>query len=98
MKHLPDILNRDFSDYHVEYRVHATKRMFQRSILPIDVETILYNGIIIEDYKDDFPLSSLLINGETQNRRPLHLVVGVNEKESKLVIITVYEPDSDKWE
>jgi len=81
----------------VEYRVHATKRMFQRSIHSNDVDEILNSGKIIEIYEDDFPLPSVLLSGKTYVQRSLHLVVGLNEYDLKLVIITAYEPDSNKW-
>ncbi len=98
IKHLSDIIKKDFNDYQIVFRIHATKRMFQRSINRIEVETILHNGIIIEEYKEDFPFNSILINGKTNDNRPLHLLVGVNSDEMKLIIITVYEPDPKKWE
>lgn len=91
-----DIIENSLINYEIEYRIHATRRMFQRDIHEDDVELILRNGIIIERYDDDFPLPSLLISGQALNR-PLHIVVGVNESERKLIIITAYKPDPDKW-
>lgn len=87
----------DVSSYVIEYRVHATKRMFQRNIAEDDVEKVLETGSIIERYDNDFPLPSVLINGISAIGRPLHLVVGVNQSETRLVIITAYEPDSERW-
>ncbi len=87
----------DTSRYVIEYRVHATKRMFQRNIAADDVEKVLETGSVIERYDDDFPLPSVLINGKTSTDRPLHLVVGINSPESRLVIITAYEPDPERW-
>ena len=83
-------------EYDIEYRVHATRRMFQRFIGDDDIERILEKGQVIEKY-DDFPLPSILLNGQTASGRALHVVVGVNESERKLVIITTYEPDPVKW-
>ena len=53
---------------------------------------------IIEKYDSDFPLPSVLINGKTSNNRPLHVVIGINSAENKLVIITAYEPGPIMWE
>jgi hypothetical protein len=84
-------------DYQIAYRLHASKRLFERQISDSDVETILKNGEIIERYDEDYPLPSLLINGMTENNRPLHCVVAVNEQEKQLIIVTVYEPNPLKW-
>ncbi len=84
-------------DYKIAYRLHASERMFTREISDKDVEYLLRRGEIIERYDDDYPLPSLLINGYTNNNRPLHLVVAVNETEEQLIIVTVYEPNPIKW-
>lgn len=84
-------------DYEIVYRLHASKRLFERQISDNDVEYLLKNGEIIERYDDDYPLPSLLINGHTENKRPLHLVVAINENEKQLIIVTVYEPNPIKW-
>ncbi len=87
----------ELADYAIEYRVHATRRMFQRDILEDDVEFILRKGSIIERYDEDYPLPSLLLNGRVSNGRQRHVVVAANSSERRLVIITTYEPDSLKW-
>jgi len=79
------------------FRVHATIRMFQRDINQEDVFHILNSGIIIEVYADDFPFPSVLINGETVLGKPLHAVVGYDASTQRIFIITVYDPDSQKW-
>ena len=84
-------------NYLISYRLHASKRLFEREISDNEVETILKNGEIIENYDDDYPLPSVLINGITENNRPLHCVVAINHNEKQLIIVTVYEPDPMKW-
>ena len=37
----------NLTDYAVEYRVHATRRMFQRQISEKDVEWLLAHGQVI---------------------------------------------------
>jgi hypothetical protein len=96
MGKLTDIIT-NLNDYDIEYRIHAARRMFQRDIYEDEVENIIKNGEIIEQYDDDFPLPSMLINGMTPKMRPLHMVLSVNYSEKKIIIITVYEPDSLKW-
>ena len=81
VKKLTDLINENLINYNIEYRIHATRRMFQRDIQECDIELLLKTGIIIEEYDDDFPLPSVLINGHTSTNRPLHLVTGINRQE-----------------
>lgn len=81
----------------MKYRIHATRRMFQRDIAEEDIELLIREGNIIESYDDDFPFPSLLINGKALSGKPLHVVVAVNRLEKILVVITAYEPDPLKW-
>ena len=97
MKKLTDIITGSLTNYDIEYRLHATRRMFHRDINENDIELILRDGNIIEQYNEDFPLPSVLISDHTSANRPLHLVVGVSRLEKKLIIITTYEPSSNKW-
>ncbi|MBN1980390.1 MAG: DUF4258 domain-containing protein [Chitinivibrionales bacterium] len=87
----------DLASWEIVFRVHATQRMFQRTISQNDVENILKSGKVIENYPNDTPLPSVLINGMTQSERPLHLVAAMDTVLKKLYIITVYEPDPQKW-
>jgi hypothetical protein len=79
------------------FRVHAIQRMFQRRISAQDVRDVLANGEVIEDYPDDVPYPSRLMLGWS-GARPLHVVVATNPATGDQVVITVYEPDSAKWE
>jgi hypothetical protein len=86
-----------WQNFDIEYRVHSTRRMFERGITPEDIENLLTNGIIIEQYPDDYPLPSILINGQTLTGEPLHAVIAINEPESKLIVVTAYKPNINKW-
>ena len=98
MGKINDLISGRLTEFDLEYRIHATRRMFQRNIHENDIEYVLKTGNIIEKYDNDFPLPSVLINGKTSNNRPMHLVIGINSAENKLVIISAYEPDSIMWE
>lgn len=87
----------EFYQYEVEYRIHASQRMFQRGITPEEIEKILTEGHVIENYSEDVPLPSMLLSGNTTKGVPLHVVVGVNYSEKKLIVITAYLPDANKW-
>jgi hypothetical protein len=73
---------------------HAVKRMIKKYINRHEVETVIHNGEIIEDYPDDKYSPSCLIYGKTENGRDLHIQVSFPPT---VVIITVYEPDQNEW-
>lgn len=75
---------------------HVVVRLFQRNITQGDIENVLLNGEIIEEYENDYPYSSCLVYGINLNNEVLHVVCGLNEIE--LWIITAYYPDNIKWE
>ena len=54
-------------------------------------------GIKIFGLTSESPEASEFSLLDSIEDRPLHLVVGINGSERKLIIITAYEPDSLKW-
>jgi len=81
----------------IKFRFHALIRMFERKISETDVLEVLATGKIIEDYSTDQPYPSCLRLGFVKGR-PLHIVTAEATDEATTVIITVYEPDLDRWE
>lgn len=81
----------------IEFRVHAVRRMFERSISQQDVKAVLKTGSVIEDYADDQPYPSRLVFGFV-NGRALHVVVATNTQDNMDIVITVYEPSTAVWE
>jgi hypothetical protein len=79
------------------YRLHAIRRMFERRISVEDVEQVIATGEVIEEYPEDQPYPSNLILGFVQER-PLHVVAAENAPAGETIIITVYEPDPDRWD
>jgi hypothetical protein len=79
------------------YRLHAIERMFERRISDEDVNRILFEGKVIEEYKNDQPYPSKLILGFI-DKRPIHIVAAENKEENQAIIITVYEPSKIKWD
>ena len=78
------------------FRLHAIQRMFERNVSVKSVREALYTGETIEDYSSEMPEPSRLILG-FQGKRPFHLVTSENPGTNQITIITVYIPDSDKW-
>ena len=61
-----------------------------------DVKNCIANGEIIEDYPDDFPNPSCLILGHNLNGQILHIIAACDN--ISIYIITVYYPDTNKFE
>lgn len=78
------------------FRVHAIQRMFERGVTVKDVRRVWESGETIEDYSSEMPEPSRLILG-FQGRRPFHVVTSENPTAREITVITVYVPDSDKW-
>ena len=78
------------------FRVHAVQRMFERNISAKKVSQAIHLGETIEDYTSEMPEPSRLILG-LQGKRPFHVVTSENPKANEITIITVYIPDSEKW-
>ena len=92
-----DFLNSPLNLWKIEYRIHATRRMFERDIDEVDILYLLENGAVIEKYSSDFPFPSVLVNGTDENGRALHAVDALDAKLQRLYLITVYKPDQKKW-
>ncbi len=63
-----------------------------------DVLQALETGEIIEEYPQDQPYPSSLVLGGTSDGRRLHIVCAPVSAEGRLIIITTYQPDPDRWE
>lgn len=81
-----------------EWRHHALKRILKRKIRTGEVLETLKSGEIIEEYLDDFPFPAALFLGKTEGDVPLHVVVSYDEESDWAYIVTVYFPDSNRFE
>jgi len=79
------------------FRIHALRRMFERSISTADVRHVLSTGVTIENYPDDTPYPSRLVLGWC-GTRPLHVVAADNADGGETVVVTAYEPDPVQWQ
>ena len=95
-RQLKEYLGAPLAEWTVDFRVHATQRMFSRNIQDKDVGRLLDSGQVIEEYREDFPLPSILVSGLSTDKSPLHAVIGVDLSLMQLHIITVYKPDPKK--
>ena len=80
---------------------HARREMESEAYGVIRVDDVvqcLRTGKIIEEYPDDRPYPSCLILGRTVAGRPIHVVCAPVQSERRLIIITTYQPDPDRWD
>lgn len=95
------IIRRCFESDRVFYSAHARREMRVEEFGPIadqEVYEAVWNGEIIETYPDDTPYPSILLFGRTNAHRPLHTVCAYNQGDNQIVVVTVYQPDPDRWE
>jgi hypothetical protein len=71
--------------------------MFQWRVGVADVRAVLETGDAIEEYPDDTPFPSRLVLG-WRGGRPLHVVAADDPGTDQTVVITVYQPDPNRWE
>ena len=77
------------------YTSHADQERRNDRLSIQDVEHVILQGSILEEYPDDPRGPSCLIHGSTGGT-PVHVVRGRN-RSSWLVLITVYIPTAPKW-
>jgi hypothetical protein len=73
---------------------HSVKRMIEKSVDRHEVEEVVLDGEIIEEYPDDKYSPSCLIYGKTSKDRNLHVQISYPPV---VVVITTYEPDPEEW-
>ncbi len=76
------------------YTLHAAKQRIARKITRSEVEDILKNGEIIEDYPEHHYGPACLVYGKTREGKILHILCSLREI---VDIITFYEPSAKKW-
>ena len=85
------------SEGQILWTEHLALRLRERGIKRTDVIECMQNGVIIEEYPDDMPFPSCLINGTSISGKPLHVVCAQNF-DVCCCMITAYYPNPEKWE
>lgn len=80
-----------------EFTQHAFRRAVERDIGEAEIREVGAGAEIIEDYPADKYSPSCLLLGFTLRGRPLHMQVSRAADQSKVRIITLYEPDPAQW-
>jgi hypothetical protein len=76
--------------------LHAVDQSILKHITRREIEEALATGEVIEDYPTDKYGPSCLVFGVTSTSRPIHVQCTYPDN-PKVKIITVYEPDPNKW-
>jgi hypothetical protein len=80
-----------------EFSKHAVDQSIMRQISVQELRQVIGRGEVIEDYPEDKYGPSCLIFGWTAAARPLHVQCSYPHYRVLLKIITVYEPDTNRW-
>lgn len=91
-----DVLRAKIREGRFEFSEHAADQSIIRRISVAEIREAFVNGEIIENYPEDKYGPSCLILGRTQSGRPLHIQCSYPSR-PLVKIITLYEPDSDRW-
>jgi len=89
-------IRRKVAEGQFEFSKHAVDQSILRKIRVQEIREAIATGQIIEDYPDDKYGPSCLIYGSTQRQRSLHVQCSYPSR-PLLKIITVYEPDPQRW-
>ena len=63
----------------------------------MDVHAVIAECEVIEMYPDDTPFPSRLVLGWIGSR-PLNLVIADDAENETVIVITAYEPDTERWQ
>ena len=77
---------------------HADEEAQEDELEFNEIYASVKTGEIIEDYPDDRPCPSCLVLGMTTSGTPIHSVWGYDQSKQIAILITVYRPDSVRWE
>ena len=90
-----------FGNDRVLYTSHARKEMYEEEFGQIKEQEVfeaVLNGEVIEDYFDDKPYPSVLIYGNSNREKPLHIVCAYSNEDDTAIVVTVYQPDPCLWD
>jgi hypothetical protein len=76
---------------------HARKRLLERGIRIDEVRAAIGAPAVLEEYPQDEPYPTRLVLGWAGNR-PLHLVLAGPTVAGDTILVTLYEPDLERWE
>jgi len=93
-------IQRCFATDRILYTRHALEEMQSEEFGEIKDQEVceaVSKGSVIENYPDDAPYPSCLVYGKTVAERPLHMVCAYDAESDIVIIVTVYQPDPNRW-
>ena len=93
---IKDIIN-SIQNNRIRITDHADEEAETDDLIFDEIFFSVSQGEIIEQYPNDKPYPSCLINGQTFSGDSVHSVWAYNENSQWAVLITVYRPDPDRW-
>ena len=89
-------IRRKFAEEQFKFSKHVVDQSILRQIRVQEIREAIGNGQAIENYPEDKYGPSCLICGLTQAQHPIHVQCSYPSR-SLIKIITVYEPNSQRW-
>ena len=89
----------------IVYTDHGEEKRRKEGVSDADVQSVLSDGMVLRRYPEDTPESYLVLGwlgeparlGTYEKGRPLHVVAADDEERRVTWIITIYEPDPNRW-
>ena len=82
----------------VVWSTHAVQRLVAHRLMRSAVEAVLTSCEVIEDYPQGHrALPDCLVLGFDDDARPIHAVVANDQERHRVLVVTVYRPDSKRW-
>ena len=94
-KAVVELLKRAVDEGQVRISLHAAEEALAETITRADIEAVLRDAEVLEDYPDWWLGPSCLVLGRTAASRHLHIVVSYAGL--PVTVITVYEPQPPRW-
>ena len=90
-----ELLRCAVTEQQIKISLHAAEEALAETITRADIEAVLMNAQVLEDYPDWWLGPSCLVHGQSPAGRDLHVIVSYSGL--PVTIITVYEPRPPKW-
>jgi hypothetical protein len=89
------LLRQAVAEQQIKVSLHAAEEALAEHITGPEIEMVMLNAQLLEDYPEWWLGPSCLIYGQTDAERDLHIVVSYGGL--PITIITVYEPKPPRW-
>jgi hypothetical protein len=93
-----DFIRQKARERRVKWTRHALNELADETASVSDVETALQQAQIVEEYAHLHRyLPDCLVLAFMFNDEPMHCVIGINQPQDYILIVTVYRPSIEEW-